>query len=98
MGNDRAWAHRFYSSKAWQDCRNAYVKEKAGLCEKCLSRGLITPGTQVHHKIPITPRNIEDTDITLSFSNLCLLCKACHDAEHSQARYAIGADGNLIIK
>ncbi len=95
---DRAWARKFYGSVAWQNCRRDYAKSKAGLCERCLSRGLIVPGEEVHHKVPITPQNISDPSITLNWSNLILLCKACHDAEHSQSRYQIDQNGELIIK
>lgn len=95
---DRAWARKFYGSIAWQNCRRDYAQSKAGLCERCLSRGLIVPGEEVHHKVPITPQNISDPSITLNWSNLILLCKACHDAEHSQARYQIDQNGELIIK
>lgn len=95
---DRAWAKQFYGSQAWQNCRRDYRKARAGLCERCLARGLIVPGTQVHHKIALTPQNITDPSITLNWENLVLLCKSCHDAEHTQSRFQIGPDGELIIK
>ena len=95
---DRTWAKQFYGSRAWQDCRKAYAKSVGGLCESCLARGLVVPGVQVHHKTPITPDNIGNPDVTLNWDNLMLLCKACHDAQHTQRRYAVGPDGELIIK
>lgn len=97
---DRAWAKRFYGSPGWKKCRAGFAKSRAYLCERCLARGLIVPGTEVHHKIPITPDNINDDRITLNWDNLVLLCAACHDAEHTThgGRFQIGADGELIIK
>lgn len=74
------------------------MQSRRGLCERCLARGLIVPATQVHHIIPITPENIEDVNITLNPDNLIILCKPCHDAQHSNGRYCIGPDGELIIK
>lgn len=95
---DRTWANRFYGSKAWKNCRNAYVLSKMGLCESCLARGLMVPGTQVHHKTPLTPDNIGDPAVTLNWDNLELLCKPCHDAQHTKGRYIISPEGELIIK
>lgn len=76
------YANAFYGSSQWQNCRAAYRKAKGNLCERCLARGLIIPGAEVHHRIRITPENMNDPAVTLSWDNLELLCKACHDEEH----------------
>lgn len=96
----KAWAEKFYKSKAWQKCRTAYVKEKFGICERCGK-----PGKIVHHKIYLTPENINCPEITMNFNNLELVCKTCHNQEHIavQARYTregldFDIDGNLIRK
>jgi 5-methylcytosine-specific restriction protein A len=73
----KPWAEKFYKSKAWQDCREAFFISKHGLCERCGRPGLI-----VHHRIYLTPQNINDPNITLSFENLELLCSSCHNNEH----------------
>lgn len=39
-------------------------------------------GYMVHHKVYIDAKNIWNTDITLSFDNLELLCIDCHNKEH----------------
>lgn len=78
----KPYATAFYKSQAWKNCRAAYVHKVGGLCEKCLSRGQYVPGVIVHHKTPITPDNINDPMITLSFDNLELVCRACHAEEH----------------
>lgn len=92
------FARSFYTSQAWNDCRSSYRKSVGGLCEICLERGLITPGEIVHHKIPLTPDNINNTDITFSWRNLQLLCRECHAEVHGQRkrRYKVDAIGRLI--
>ena len=76
------FARPFYGSKAWKKCRSSYKHYRMGLCERCLARGEINPGVIVHHKIHLTPENIYNRDITLSWDNLELLCRDCHDLEH----------------
>lgn len=78
----KAFARKFYSSKAWQDCRNEYAKRRHYLCENCLRRGIYKPGEIVHHVIELDPINIENPEIALSFNNLELLCRDCHSAIH----------------
>lgn len=76
------YAKQFYSSKAWQTCREAYAKSRQYLCEDCLRRGIYRPGEIVHHKIHITPVTIDNPEVALSFKNLELLCRVCHARVH----------------
>lgn len=78
----RDFAIKFYNSKAWKQCREAYKQSVNGLCERCLANGKYVPGNEVHHKIWLSPENIDDPYITLSFENLELLCMSCHSKEH----------------
>lgn len=78
----KPFARKFYSSKAWQDCRNEYAKRRHYLCENCLRKGIYKPGTIVHHVIELDPVNIENPEIALNFNNLELLCRDCHMAIH----------------
>ena len=79
----REFAKRFYRSHAWTDTRNAYLKAAGGICERCYrDRGLIVPGEIVHHIIPLTPDNINNAAISLSFDNLELVCRDCHAEIH----------------
>ena len=76
---------RFYANWRWRKCRSAYAKSKGNLCEKCLGRGIIEPGTkdqplETHHRIPLTAENITDPKITLNWDNLVLLCDAISEA------------------
>ena len=94
----QAWAETFYKSKTWQRCRNAYAKSKGGLCEACLKRGMFTPGVIVHHKIHLTPDNINNPDIALNADNLMLLCRDCHALIHKpQKRFKIDEMGRVIL-
>lgn len=96
----KEYARGFYSSKAWKDTREAYKKYRGGLCETCLSKGIYKAGEIVHHKTHITPQNINDTQITLSFDNLLLVCRDCHAAEHDarKRRYKIDELGRVITR
>lgn len=81
----KPFARKFYSSKAWQDCRNEYAKKQHYLCENCLRHGIYKPGEIVHHLIELDPTNIEHPEITLNFDNLELLCRQCHAEVHEQS-------------
>lgn len=98
----REFAKKFYSSKAWQDCRNAYSKSVHHLCENCMKLGIYRPGVIVHHKIEMDPVTIENPELALGFGNLELLCRDCHAIMHEQKRkgdrYVIGPDGKVISK
>lgn len=91
------FAKVFYNSVAWRDCKNAYSKKVCYLCERCGA-----PGLEVHHKIRLTPENIDNPEITLSFDNLELLCHKCHTREHRKQprvhkeRFIIDEEGHVI--
>ncbi|AFK87427.1 MULTISPECIES: HNH endonuclease signature motif containing protein [Thermoanaerobacterium] len=92
----KPWAEKFYKSRAWQEVRQAYFIYRHGICERCGR-----PGEIVHHKEYLTPLNINDPNITLSFDNLELLCLDCHNKEHSKQDSVkdglmFDDDGNLI--
>lgn len=93
----KKYAEQFYKSKAWQSTREAYSKSVGGLCEDCLAHGYITAGEIVHHVRPITQANIGNPDITLSWDNLRLLCRPCHEKVHrrKQLRYTIDEMGRV---
>ena len=97
----RAFAKQFYSSKAWQDCREGYAAYRGHLCEDCLKRGLYTPGEIVHHIEELTPTNITDPRISLNWNNLRLVCRECHFKEHDKRikdrRYTFGSNGEVLV-
>lgn len=93
------FARRFYSSGAWVSCREAYKKYRRNLCERCLKRGMIAPIDEVHHKIRLTPENIDDPNITVNFDNLEGLCATCHKLAHKRKRrYFVDESGRVCTE
>ena len=78
----KPYARQFYSSKAWQDCRNEYMKKQHYLCENCLRKGLYKPAKIVHHIEELTPMNITNPEVALGFDNLMCVCRECHNEFH----------------
>ena len=102
--NRSAEVEAFYTSWTWRKCRTAFAKSKGNLCERCLTRGVIEAGSkdrplEVHHKIPITPENLKDHNITLNWNNLELLCKSCHDEERErrEKRWRVDELGRVLL-
>ena len=88
---------RFYTTQAWRKCRASFLKERRGLCEICLSRGIIEPAAHVHHREPITPDNLSNPKITLNHANLMALCEQCHQEQHRKKRWRCDPDGHVIL-
>ena len=81
------WAIDFYNSKAWEDCRLAFMRSKFFICERCGGAATIA-----HHKTYLTPANINDPNVTLSSDNLEALCQDCHNREHQSKHSATRDD------
>lgn len=96
----RDFARSFYSSKAWQETRRAYRKSVGGLCERCLAKGIYRAGVIVHHKVYLSPDNINDPDVSLNWNNLELVCRDCHAAEHEKIirRYTVDDQGRISAR
>lgn len=96
----KPWAEWFYKSKAWRSCRKDYIEKRisidGGLCEICRER----LGYIVHHKIELTPENINNSEITLNQELLQYTCKPCHDEHHkvfvSKAKMKFDNEGQPI--
>ena len=93
-----------YGSKAWKDTRKAYAQSVGGLCERCMSKGIVAPAEVVHHKVPLTEDNANDTSVSLDWQNLQALCRKCHAEVHDEMyrertgrRYKLDAYGRVII-
>lgn len=91
----KEWAKPFYNSKAWKQCRQSYINKVHGLCERCLKRGIVTPGKILHHTIYLTPENISDYQISLNHDNLEYTCQDCHNEEHIAE--SVTADGLIFV-
>lgn len=75
----KEFAEKFYAGKHWKKARRGYIAMRinvdGGRCEECREK----QGYIVHHVIPLTPENIGDAAIALSFNNFKYVCKDCHD-------------------
>lgn len=91
------FAKKFYKSRKWQKCRDSYLRQIMYRCERCGGIAVI-----VHHKIYLTPDNINDPEITLNAQYLEGLCKDCHNKEHFEKYMPTRGDvkfddeGNII--
>ena len=98
----KAWAKPFYNSKAWQQCRAAYIASVHGLCETCQTKGIVKPGYILHHTIWLTPSNINDPLVSLNHAHLKYECQECHNKEHLETNevirdgLAFDSEGNVI--
>ena len=72
----KEWAKSFYKSKAWLQCRAAFIISVYGLCNRCQG-----PGYILHHVIELTPTNIKDPEISLNWMHLEYLCLDWHNKE-----------------
>lgn len=100
----KAFAKGFYNSKAWRNCREAYIKHReaidGGMCETCHE----VPGYIVHHEEELTPENINNPDVALSFDNLKYDCHVCHNKENKKeeveglVKVDFDEDGNVICQ
>src|SRR5574344_974645 len=86
---------RFYRSDKWKIARAMKIASAGGRCEMC---GGI--GTEVHHKVHLTPENVADPEVSISQDNLMLLCSEGHNKVHGRfegsGKYGFDEDGNLI--
>ena len=98
------YATEFYQSPAWKRTRAAYIVYCGGYCERCRreveegSRLLeeMKPIKIVHHRKYLTPSNINDPKVSLSFDNLEGLCEEHHNKEHKSGaarRYTYDRNG-----
>jgi hypothetical protein len=84
----KPWAAWFYKSKAWLECRLGFLRSKHFICERCEGAATIA-----HHKVYLTPENINDPDITLNWDLLEALCQECHNTEHHGSGEEVTRDG-----
>ncbi len=100
----REFAKDFYNSKAWRSLRKMYINYRisvdGGMCEVCTKK----LGYIVHHKIWLTPENIDNPEIALNTDNLRYECLDCHNREEKEQseirqkkRYVFNDSGKLVI-
>ena len=78
----RDFAKGFYNTEPWLSVRKAFIASRigidGGLCQECRDE----LGYIVHHRIELTPQNINNPDICFSFANLEYVCLNCHNKIH----------------
>lgn len=88
---------RFYRSDKWKIARAMKIASVGGRCEKS---GAI--GTEVHHIIHLTEKNVIDPEVSLNQENLLLLCNECHNKVHGRFEgsrvYEFDRDGMVVKK
>jgi hypothetical protein len=74
----------FYASEAWVTLRLLLINERGNRCEHCnkiipKSKDLIG-----HHKIELTPENVNDRSISLDPEMIEIICFDCHNKVHNR--------------
>lgn len=76
------------------------MQSKGYLCERHSKNGEIVVAKIAHHKIYLTPENINDPAIAYAFKNLEALCQDCHNREHHGSgeapRYTFNERGEVV--
>lgn len=91
------FSRKFYSSPAWRKCRKGFISQRVaidgGICQHCQSE----LGYIVDHVEELTPENINNPNITLSWSNLQYLCLSCHNSKTfgTDNKYYFDEDGMI---
>ena len=78
---------KYYNSKQWHHLRQYYIRRHP-LCEICLSKDIIKPADEVHHKRFILSGSTDEERYLLltDESNLMSVCSECHDKLHAYAK------------
>lgn len=75
----KEFAKPFYNSKQWINCRKSFISYRitidGGACQHCKDK----LGYIVDHIEELTPDNINNPEITLSYNNFQFLCLDCHN-------------------
>lgn len=93
----KEWAKKFYQSTQWINTRDYILSKYHYLCQRCKEH----PAEIVHHIIWLTPKNINDPNITLGEDNLTPVCRECHAIIHEGVQPTIdglrfNSNGELV--
>lgn len=89
MSRDKQY-QQLLNSKRWRELR-AWKLSQNPLCELCQAEGYVRSAVDVHHKVPVSGRTIEEMEqLAFNPSNLQSLCIPCHikihQFEHSHSK------------
>lgn len=89
----RKKAHPFYLTAKWRKCRDAFMKQKHWICERCGK-----PAEVVHHIKPLHGKDYwENPEKCFGEENLMCLCYKCHAEVHNDyQQIAEGYRVNMI--
>lgn len=74
----------FYASDAWRAFRLAVIGERGPRCEYCKERVAKAQELTLHHKIELTPENVNDAMIALNPENVMVVHHGCHNRIHKR--------------
>lgn len=79
----------FYSSDTWRTLRLVMISQRGLKCQYCGQRVAHAEELTLHHKIELTPDNVNDANISLNPDNLLLVHSDCHNQIHPHASRAV---------
>ena len=87
MSRDRDYQH-LLNSRRWAETRQKVWERAKGLCEECREQGIITPGVDCHHIVPVeTAHNLQEMKaLCFDTANIRLLCIPHHIEVHTKER------------
>lgn len=93
----KSFSKPFYDSRLWKNTRKQILRDAGYTCQECNANR----ASEVHHKIPLTPENINDISISLHPDNLEAVCGECHKKITKGVGdvvegYAFDEEGNVV--
>ena len=84
--------NNFYQSKEWRGLLQIIKMERINdqgelICEHCGKPIIKAYDCIGHHKVPLTDRNVNDSEISLNPDNVALVHHACHNHIHNKLGY-----------
>lgn len=89
------FARWLYTSKAWRELRFNLIVKRGPVCQRCSKVVIDTSKLIGHHRIALSPANINDINVTLNQENIELICFDCHNVEHR--RYGCNKHNVYIV-
>lgn len=79
----------FYRSKSWQNLLRKIKSERVNIdgnivCEYCGKPIIKKYDCIGHHKVALTPQNVNDVNVSLNEDNIALVHHRCHNQMHSK--------------
>lgn len=83
MQKERSIIDKFYQSTKWIKCAKTIRMKYDYVCQECGKRG-----SHVHHKDHLTKMDYINKPLEKCYGedNLTLLCKECHEIEHTRMK------------